>query len=309
MHPSSRFTRHPAAFAELLRLGTEEHYEDAKLYDLEYAERSADIEWYRAIADEELGPPGDHVKQDDHVDHVKQVDQVKQVDHCILELGAGTGRISLPLAHDSRRVLALDRKASMLEHLRQKFESQKPAGSIEILPGDILDIPLPDNSVPLVIAPFNVLMHLYSWQQLLACFREVARVLSPGGLFALDVLLPDLEWLTWDPETRHAVTPFKDPQRGEWLLYSTNHSYDPATQVCHVRIYYDRPATPKSRTLRGSTPVHMVHLAHRQIFPEELRILVAQAGFDLLSHEGDFGDCSLQEGVESQCLRCRLPLG
>ena len=90
-----------------------------------------------------------------------------------------------------------------------------------------------------MIAPFNVLMHLYSWQHLLACFREVHRVLEPGGRFAFDVLLPDFEWLRWDPNERHAVTRFTHPRTGEKLIYSTNHEYDPNTQICHIRIYYD----------------------------------------------------------------------
>lgn len=274
-----------------LRLGTEAHYEDAALYDLEYLDRQADIQWYRAVA---MRP------------HPGQEEPARRK---LLELGAGTGRISIPLAKDGHEVLALDRMAPMLEHLKRKLnQAGALAGKVEPIQGDLLSLPQADASLELVLAPFNVLMHLYDRHTLQASFNEVFRVLAPGGVYALDVLLPDLEWLTWDPDTRHAVTRFKDPTSGEWMLYSTNHVYDPNTQVCHIKLYYDRPASSRARSLRGATTVKTVALAHRQIFPEELRMLADQSGFEILCHDGDFGQSDLEPGVESQSMLLRKPV-
>jgi hypothetical protein len=150
-------------------------------------------------------------------------------------------------------------------------------------------------------------MHLYRHEDLLTCFREVNRVLSPGGVFAFDVQLPDLEWLMWDPDKRHAVTRFRHPTSGEDLVYSTNHTYDPATQICHVRIYYDKAPARGRKFKPPPRPKRLVHLAHRQIFPEELRGLVAGAGLELESLTGDFEDLPLRTGVESQVVVCRKP--
>src|SRR5690606_31024838 len=135
----------------------------------------------------------------------------------------------------------------------------------------------------------------------LACFSEVHRVLQPGGAFAFDVLMPDLDWLTWDPNKRHGVTRFEHPVSKETMCYSTNHSYDHATQVCHIRIYYDLGPRPKPR----SEPHKLVHLAHRQIWPEEVRALIATAGFELESHTGDFAGAPISSELESQTLICR----
>jgi hypothetical protein len=46
--------------------------------------------------------------------------------------------------------------------------------------------------------------------------------------------------------------------------------------------------------------MRLVHLAHRQIFPEEIRALVAHAGLRLESLTGDFLDLTLSKDVESQ---------
>ena len=269
----------------LVERGTIEHYEDTALYDHEYGDRTEDVVWYRKIARHHVtGGP-------------------------VLELGAGTGRVSCPLALDGHRVLALDRMPVMLERLAERAAGQPWASRIEIVVAEMTEIPRPDESVDLVISPFNALMHLYSWEDLLRCFREVARVLVPGGAFAFDVENPDLEWLLWDPDERHAITRFTHPSTGERLVYSTNHTYDFSTQVCHIRLYYD-DAPPRGR--RFVPPVKskkLVHLAHRQIFPEELRMLVATAGLAMESHCGDFVDGELGRHSQSQVVVCRKPAG
>jgi ubiquinone/menaquinone biosynthesis C-methylase UbiE len=264
---------------QLLERGTSDHYIDTALYDFEYKEQEQDIDWYRGIADE----------------------RAQRRD--ILELGAGTGRITIPLAKAGHEVWALDRMRSMLDSLEAKYEAlEGPVGDVTTLEGDMREIPLEDASVGMVLAPFNCLMHLYTWQDLLACFREVHRVLQPGGTFAFDVLLPDLDWLQWDPNKRHAVTRFVHPATGSRMIYSTNHEYDHETQVCHIRVYYDDALRGRFRP-RGK-PKKLVHLAHRQIFPEEARALLAWAGFELEAHTGDFLGLSLNQDVESQVFVC-----
>lgn len=272
--------------AELLDRGTNDHYLDPMLYDLEYADQDDDVDWYGALADE------------------------RGVGKTILELGAGSGRIAIPIAMAGHRLIALDRMPAMLDHLFAKLDAladagEPVAGRIERLIAELTAIPLPDASVGLVIAPFNVLMHLYGWKDLLACFREVHRVLEPGGSFAFDVLLPDFDWLRWDPNQRHAVTHFEHPRTGQKLIYSTNHEYDPETQICHIRIYYD---DAKTGLRARSKPLKTVHLAHRQIFPEELRMLAGLVGLDIESHTGDFLDLSLNQDVEVQVVLCRKPM-
>jgi ubiquinone/menaquinone biosynthesis C-methylase UbiE len=281
MTRSKRRERWEQRHEELLQLGSTDHYEDIELYDYEYADRTDDIRWYRRLASERLGDGGE-----------------------ILELGAGTGRITCPLARDGFRVIALDRMPSMLAGLQRRIAGREIAQRIELVEGDMRELPLPDGAVQLAIAPFNALMHVYTWQDLLRCFREVHRVLAPEGTFAFDVQLPDLDWLTWDPDERHAVTRFVHPVTGQKLVYSTNHRYDQQTQICHIRIYYD-DAPPRGRKFRPPPePRRVVHLAHRQIFPEEVRMLVDIAGFRLVEHSGDFKGIPLGEASESQIVVC-----
>ncbi len=273
--------------SRLLERGTCDHYEDAALYDFEYADRFEDIEWYVALAEDLAEDAGRPLR--------------------ILELGAGTGRISLALLASGHHVTALDRMASMLGRLVAKVSEPAERARLRVIEADMSAPPVDPGAFDLVLAPFNTLMHLYTQEELRSCFAAAWRALDEGGTFAFDVLLPDIEWLTWDPSTRHAVTFFKHPTSGERLVYSTNHTYDPATQVCHVRIFYDdAPMRPKAFR-PPPVPRRLVHLAHRQIFPEELRLLVATAGFTLDSHTGDFHGAPLSADAQSQVVRCHKP--
>jgi SAM-dependent methyltransferase len=272
--------------ARLLERGTSDHYLDPLLYDLEYADQHDDVDFYVELAD------------------------TRANGRKLLELGAGSGRISIPIASGGHHLLALDRMPVMLEHLQAKLRlladsGEGVSGTVEPVVGEMTALPFADASVGLVIAPFNVLMHLYTWRDLLRCFQEVYRVLEPGGVFAFDVLLPDLDWLRWDPQERHAVTAFEHPRTGERMFYSTNHDYDPDTQICHIRIYYDRNSTGRLRP--GVEHVETVHLAHRQIFPEELRALLGITGFEIENHSGNFLDLALNPDVEVQVVVCTKP--
>ena len=264
--------------------GSREHYSDAALYDYEYRRRRADVTFYRELARQRLGIAGR-----------------------ILELGAGSGRVSLPLARDGHTVTALDQSVPMLAKLRTRVAALPAAvgARLAVVAGNLLDFALPKPVAapyPLVIAAFNVLEHLYTRVEVAACLARVATYLAPGGAFAFDVQLPDLTWLARDPEKRWARTRFTDPTTGRAMLYSTNHDYDPVGQIALIRLYYE-PADG------GPGPRRVVKLSQRKFFPAELEALVSHAGFRVVGHFGDFSFAPLSAGAESQVLVCeRAPI-
>ena len=256
----------------LVDAGSREHYADAALYDHEYRRRRADVNFYRELARQRLGAGGR-----------------------ILELGAGTGRVTVPLARDGHRVTALDQAAPMLARLQSRSPRCRAVRDrIEPVRGELCTFEL-GTRFPLVIAAFNVLEHLYTRGELDACLRRVAAHLEPGGAFAFDVQLPDLAWLVRDPTKRWARTRFTDPQSGRAMYYSTNHDYDPVSQIVMIRLFYD--------PVDGS-PGRVVKLTQRKFFPAELEALVAHAGFRVTAHLGDFSFRPLDGSADSQVVIC-----
>jgi hypothetical protein len=152
---------------------------------------------------------------------------------------------------------------------------------------------------PLAIAAFNVLEHLYTRGEVDACLRRAAAHLAPGGAFVFDVQLPDLAWLIRDPTRRWARTRFTDPTTKRSMLYSTNHDYDPVSQIVLIRLYYD--------PVGDTGPGHVVQLSQRKFFPAELEALVAHAGMGVVERFGDFSFGPLGAASESQVLVCQVP--
>jgi len=114
----------------------------------------------------------------------------------VLELGCGTGRITLPLAAANVPIVGIDRSASMLARLawraaRRPRRPSRSASRLRVVRGDIRALPFPSASFDAVIAPYGVLQSLLRDRDLQATLDSASRVLRRGGLFGLD-LVPDV---------------------------------------------------------------------------------------------------------------------
>lgn len=115
----------------------------------------------------------------------------------VLELGCGTGRISLPLARAGISVVGIDRSAPMLERAAARFEAQhrrtggRRKKPLHLVRGDIRFLPFAPGSFRTVLAPYGILQSLVRDKDLAATLAAVARVLPRGGLFGVD-LVPDV---------------------------------------------------------------------------------------------------------------------
>ena len=107
-----------------------------------------------------------------------------------LELGIGTGRIALPLARRGVDVDGIDLSRAMVARLRDK-----PGGeTIPVAIGDFATTTV-DGPFSLAYLVFNTIMNLTSQEAQVACFRNVARHLEPGGCFVIECRVPELRRL------------------------------------------------------------------------------------------------------------------
>ncbi|WP_405009171.1 class I SAM-dependent methyltransferase [Kitasatospora sp. NBC_01539] len=89
----------------------------------------------------------------------------------VLDLGAGTGKLTAALVASGAEVVAVEPDPAMLSELRRAL----PA--VRALPGSAEAIPLPDASIDAVLA--GNAMH---WFDMAVAGPEIARVLTPGGV-------------------------------------------------------------------------------------------------------------------------------
>jgi SAM-dependent methyltransferase len=109
-----------------------------------------------------------------------------------LELGIGTGRIALPLAARGVEVHGIELSTAMAARLRAK-----PGGAgIGVTIGDF-SVAKADGTFQLAYLVFNTIMNLTSQAAQVACFRNVADHLEPGGRFVIETMIPELRRLPY----------------------------------------------------------------------------------------------------------------
>jgi len=235
---------------------------DPDLYDFTTPSTfRGDVEWYRRKARETGGP--------------------------VLELGTGTGRISLVVASGGVVVHALDADRGMLDALRRKLnaapiEIQK---HVVVVEGDMRTFQLQERFA-LVIAPFRVLLHNLTEEDYLACFRRVHEHLRPGGQLAFNVFHPSLEYMAQNAGPLAGVWRWRDtiaaPDGGR-IVRSEANRYDTVRRRVHSQHRYEEYAP--DGTLRR-TFLQALELSY--LYPADITRLLQAAGFQSIRIAGGF---------------------
>ncbi len=240
----------------------DDFYRRPELYDLEYQDLEEDLAYYQALA--------------------RSAGRV-------LELGAGSGRVTLPMASTGASVVAVDLSTAMLARLRARLEDSPLP--IEVVHGDFTELAL-ERRFPLVVMAFNVIHHIHTPEGILKVFEVVKDHLEAGGRFALDLLVPDPDFFARDPDGVYEERIDKDPQTGGRMRSWENGWYDEIAQINHVRYHFRR----------SNGEVQTIHMPLRMYYPQEFLYLARQAGFSLVRCDGDFSGTPLGRGASKMVL-------
>ncbi len=153
----------------------------------------------------------------------------------ILEVGAGTGRLALPLARAGHAVTALDPSRAMASIARERAAAGGLA--ITFAEGRLPGADLPRGAFAAIILPNDVLLACAAEGEQAAVLRACADALAPGGRLALDVAGPG-HWL--DPGGNgERILAFSGTLGGERLTAWHTRRDDPAAQTRRLRIRYE----------------------------------------------------------------------
>jgi SAM-dependent methyltransferase len=203
------------------------------------------------------------------------------VPHSVVDLGCGTGNLSIPLAKSGFEVFGIDLSADMLAIARSKWD-QPPVrgqgGSIRWLQQDMRDWELPE-PVDAVISFCDCLNYLLADKDIAATFRQTYAGLAPGGLFLFDVHAP--RTLERYAEDQPFVYDEKD------IAYLWTSEYDVrARSIRHDITFFvrDEAEDAKPGTYRRFEETH----TQRAYDPDWLSEQLGAAGFELLHVCADF---------------------
>ncbi|WP_423065656.1 class I SAM-dependent methyltransferase [Devosia sp. CN2-171] len=191
----------------------------------------------------------------------------------VLELACGSGRITAPLARSGAEVTGVDISATMLDRARAVL-----AGSAaELVEADMRELDLGRRFDTVVVAA-NSLLHLHTREDFVRAFSAVRRHLASGGRLAFDIFVPSPRLLSLRQNERQLLGVFGHPERGEVAIEETI-AYDPITQVSRADWYWSTAAAPDFRHTQ---------LEMRQVFPQELPLLLELGGLRLEARYGGF---------------------
>lgn len=242
-------------------------------YDLEHADREPDIDFYIALA-RRWRPKR------------------------ILELGCGTGRITIPLAEATgefcEAMVGLDREPAMLAAAQRKASQFGAAAKrIRWIQGDMRTW-RDRQPFDLVIAPCSALCHLLTIEDQLRVWQSASLNLNSGGRFVADVSTADLAILAeslqnppraivqLDSDTGSASGGRKRLVRYKAVLYSA------PEQRASVRYLYDEFSG------NGDSEHFISDYECHVYYPRELELLFRMSGFAVESVSGNHREGCLE---------------
>jgi SAM-dependent methyltransferase len=181
-----------------------------------------------------------------------------------LEFAIGTGRVAVPLAARGVPVSGIELSRPMVDQLRTKVDED----AIPVVLGDMATARAP-GTYTLVYLVFNTISNLLTQAEQVACFRNAASHLEPGGRFVIELWVPELRKL---PPGQQATVWHYEPG------YVGLDTYDVLGQqiVSHHFHFAD------------GNQAELFRSPHRYVWPAELDLMAQLAGFVLESRHADW---------------------
>jgi trans-aconitate methyltransferase len=211
----------------------------------------------------------------------------------VLELACGSGRVTLTLAAalPTAEIIGVD---SSIEMLGRAVTARDVAESsvrqrVSFVKGDMRDWPGSGDAFDAVLITCCSVSHLLTLDDRRHTWATAFRLLRPGGVFILDVRIPDFATLAESQRVRPRAFVDLDIDAtrrslGEdaRLLRCTATTYDPHLQRADVRLIYDR------FDQRALAERLVADFASHVYFPAELELLFVSAGFEIAQQYGDY---------------------
>jgi ubiquinone/menaquinone biosynthesis C-methylase UbiE len=250
------------------------------LYDaVTPASFQGDLEWYRSRALESGGP--------------------------VLELGAGTGRITFAIAEAGVAIHALDASTAMLGALQAKMSQRTPEvqARVRVVAADMRSFELQERFA-LVIAPFRTFLHNVTEADRLSCLERVREHLLPDGRFAFNVFHPSLEYMAQHSGALAGVWRWVGTYplgAGGFVVRSEANRYDTVRQVVHSHHRYEEYAPDG---VLGRAAIHRLELAY--LYPADIRRELTRAEFADITITGGFSGRELSRDTDELVVEARV---
>src|SRR5467141_4289664 len=218
-------------------------------------------------------------------------DAAREFGDPVLELGCGTGRITMALAEAGKRITGLDLSERMLERAVKKRAALRVEARerVQLVQGDMTRFDLGEK-FRLVIIPFRPFQHLLEVQQQVDCLDCVRKHLAPGGRLIRDVFQTDAERMHDPVHMRETlVTEYNTADGRQVKISERVAAFHRAQQINDVEMVFSVKHTGgREERLVFAWPL-------RYFFRYEVAHLMARCGFKVTAEYGNFDRMAIQD--------------
>ncbi|MBN1449019.1 MAG: class I SAM-dependent methyltransferase [Bacteroidetes bacterium] len=196
----------------------------------------------------------------------------------VLEITAGTGRVTLPLLTDGLRITAVDASYGQLERLRRKAEEK--GLTVETVHADMRDFDL-GRTFPMVIIPFQSLQEITERCDTTATLRRLRAHLAPDGR-AIITLHNPAKQKDADGSALRLIEEY-ELKNGNRMLFWRSNMYDADARIgTSYQLYEEYDVDGVLHRKRLFTP------RYRVFERAEIEDLIAQAGLRITRAWGGY---------------------
>ena len=203
----------------------------------------------------------------------------------VLELGCGTGRVSVPIAEAGVEIVGLDSSKAMLDVIRGKSSRlSSDAGPLTLVQADMRNFSMDlDKRFNLVIIPFRGFLSLLTVEDQIATLLNAKRHLASDGKLIFNIFVPDLNMMVQEGDVPYHLRDVTDPDTGSRSVIWHQSSYDNHNQIMNARVIVeelDDGGTVARRTYRD----FQLRYVHRW----EMHHLLGICGYEIFDLYGYF---------------------
>ena len=228
----------------------------SKYYDLIYQDRDDDIELWFDLSEDFSGDT--------------------------LEIGCGTGRVSLSLLQAGKRLSGVDISELALSIVKEKAEAAGVAANAKFYQADMRTFDLSQKDFSFAFIPINTFMHNLTISDQQLTLKTVAAHLKPEGVLAVDLYHPYPQALAEADGRMQFAGQFKGNGNGHTVQWFVSRQLELDEQIQRVTFLLDDIDTEGVVRRRHFTfPMRYLHRF-------EMELLLANAGFEVLEILGDY---------------------
>ena len=210
----------------------------------------------------------------------------------ILELGSGTGRLSIPLLKEGADYTGLEISKEFCNHAKNKI---KKYGFVpNIITGDFRDFNL-NNKYDIIFIGFNTFLHLLNDTDATKCFNSVKKHMHANTLFYIDIFVPNPLFL-YRSKKRIKNLEYIDTKTNQTIYIDEICDYNRTTEVNKITwVYYSKNQEEQE-----------YNFTMRMYFPDTMNRLIIDSGLHINNLWGDHEFNMFNEDSELQIYECQI---